>query len=169
MQRFYWRMVFLHNARRLSTLLLVLVLLVINATLYVSMNVIISLLMMTVVLALSSYRTMAKTLRLLQYRRRIFGLLTVAAAALIVVPGCLCIGLTLASLLLGAFFFPSARVLELSETEEYGARMLLQPDIILNKTKPLYLFKYFNINLIKNTARWRKHYPRRLSPPQQSR
>ena len=68
MQRFYWRMVFLHNARRLYTLLLVLVLLVINATLYVSMNVIISLLMMTVVLALSSYRTMAKTLRLLQYR-----------------------------------------------------------------------------------------------------
>ena len=133
MQRFYWRMVFLHNARRLYTLLLVLVLLVINATLYVSMNVIISLLMMTVVLALSSYRTMAKTLRLLQYRRRIFGLLTVAAAALIVVPGCLCIGLTLASLLLGAFFFPSARVLELSETEEYGARMLLQPDIIVRE------------------------------------
>ena len=59
MQRFYWRMVFLHNARRLYTLLLVLVLLVINATLYVSMNVIISLLMMTVLLALSSYRTMA--------------------------------------------------------------------------------------------------------------
>ena len=95
MQRFYWRMVFLHNARRLYTLLLVLVLLVINATLYVSMNVIISLLMMTVVLALASYRTMAKTLRLLQYRRRIFGLLTVAGAALIVVPGWLCIGLTL--------------------------------------------------------------------------
>ena len=56
-----------------------------------------------------------------------------AAAALIVVPGCLCIGLTLASLLLGAFFFPSARVLELSETEEYGARMLLKPDIIVRE------------------------------------